>query len=75
MRIKLNRKSKFSGIILPDEIDGSTGYHPSCYKSYCAVGIPKLDSSSSINSSVDTAGENTNDDTDSGETTQSENSK
>lgn len=74
IRSRLNRKSKFSNIILPDEIDGTTGYHSGCYKSYCAVGFPKASSSSSIESSVSTAGETANDETDDEETTQSENS-
>lgn len=31
------KASKFDKIILPEEIDETTGYHPTCYKCFCAV--------------------------------------
>lgn len=42
------KSSKFDKIELPEIIDKTTGYHPSCYKSYCAVSFKKTDSSSSL---------------------------
>lgn len=37
------KKSKFDGIILPDEADGVAGYHASCYKLFCAVKTKQSD--------------------------------
>lgn len=31
------KSSKFDSIVLPDQIDGKSGYHPSCYRWFCAV--------------------------------------
>lgn len=74
VRLRLNIKSKFNNIALPDEINGTTGYHSTCYKSYCAVGLPKVDSSSSIESCVSTVDGTTNNETEDEDTTQSESS-
>lgn len=72
-RLKLTRKSKYSNIILPDKIDGTTGYHPNCYESFCAIGFSKMNSFSSIESSDSTAGESTSEETDGRETAESDN--
>lgn len=58
IRIQLKRKSKYSDIVLPDVIDQTTGYHSQCYKSYCAIGFSKIDSSSSIETSVSKSTDN-----------------
>lgn len=42
------RKSKYDVIVLPDVIDQTTGYHPSCFRNYCSVTLVKTDSSSSL---------------------------
>lgn len=31
------RVSKFDIIVLPEKIDKTSGYHPSCYRWFCAV--------------------------------------
>lgn len=31
------KKSKFDDIMLPEKADGTTGYHSSCYRLFCAV--------------------------------------
>lgn len=41
IRQKATKKSKFDVINLPDTPDGISGYHPSCYRCYCAISIKK----------------------------------
>lgn len=38
------KKSKFDEIILPNVISNITGYHPSCYRSFCAITAKKANS-------------------------------
>lgn len=38
---KKKRKSKFDKIVLPTEVDESSGYHARCYKYFCSVNEPK----------------------------------
>lgn len=38
------RKSKFDEIMLPNLISNITGYHPSCYRSFCAINAKKANS-------------------------------
>lgn len=40
--------SKFDDITLPIVIDETTGYHSSCFRSYCSVYLKKTDSSNSL---------------------------
>lgn len=42
------KKSKFDDITLPDVIDQTTGYHASCFKSYCAVHLKITNSGTSL---------------------------
>lgn len=63
-RIMLRKKSKFNDVVLPDQIDETTGYHSACYKAFCAVGLPKIDSSSSIETNFSTGSDTSNYETD-----------
>lgn len=51
------KKSKYDDIILPDVIDNTTGYHSSCFKSYCSISFKKTDSNSSLSSQMSTGTE------------------
>lgn len=59
-RLRLRKKSKFNDVVLPDQIDETTGYHSACYKSFCSLGMPKIDSSSSIETNFSTDSETSN---------------
>lgn len=38
------KKSKFDDVILPSILNSTTGYHPSCFRSYCSITFQKTDS-------------------------------
>lgn len=46
------RKSKFDGIVLPEKVDGSAGYHSNCYRYFCC--ITKKDTTAEIDRRQDT---------------------
>lgn len=46
IRIKIQKRaSKYDNITLPTHIDGSSGYHPQCYKYFCSVKEKKVKAS------------------------------
>lgn len=42
------KKSKFDDVILPNILNPTTGYHPSCFRSYCSITFQKTDSNNSL---------------------------
>lgn len=38
------KRSKYKNVILPPEIDGKIGYHPTCYSLYIAISSKQINS-------------------------------